>query len=117
MAVEHVLAVVPVSDLPASRGWYARLFGREPDNDPMPTLAEWQLAPGGWVQVTEDVERAGRGLLNLAVDDLPAHREELRGRGLAPGEVQEVAKGVQLSALTDPDGTRVTLIGRFRVVY
>jgi catechol 2,3-dioxygenase-like lactoylglutathione lyase family enzyme len=117
MAIEHVLAVVPVSDLQSSNRWYEALFGRRADNNPMGTLVEWQVVPGGWVQVFADAERAGTGLLNFAVDDLEAHSAELRQRGLDPGDVVDADKGVRLSALTDPDGNTIRLIGGFRVKY
>jgi len=117
MSIEHVLAVVPVSDLQASGRWYEALFGRPADNNPMPTLAEWQVRPGAWVQVFVDPQRAGSGLLNFAVDDLQTHTAELRDRGLEPGEVTGASKGVHLSAITDPDGNTISLIGGFRVEY
>ena len=117
MSIEHVLAVVPVSDLQAGSRWYEALFGRPADNNPMPTLAEWQVVPGGWVQVFNDAERAGTGLLNFAVDDLEAHRADLRQRGLETGEITEATKGVRLSEITDPDGNTIRLIGGFRVEY
>ena len=117
MTIDHVLAVVAVSDIERASHWYEALFGRPADNRPMESLVEWQVLPGGWVQVTHDRGRAGSGLLNLAVDDLPAARDELAGRGLEPGEVQPVNKGVELSPLSDPDGNTVTLIGNFRVNY
>ena len=117
MAIEHVLAVVPVSDLDAANAWYESLFGRPADNRPMPSLAEWQVTGAGWVQVTVDADRAGSGLLNFAVDDLAAMREELSSRGVETGEIQTVTKGVELSATDDPDGNTITLIGNFRVEY
>jgi glyoxylase I family protein len=117
MTIEHVLAVVPVTDLDRSRRWYEKLLGRAPDNKPMPTLVEWQVVPGGWVQVFDDEQRAGSTVVNVAVRDLDAHIEDLRRRGLEPGEIIEANKGVRLSALTDPDGNTVTLIGGFRVRY
>lgn len=117
MAVDHLLAVVPVSDLDTAVPWYERLFGRAPDNRPMPTLAEWRVTGNGWVQVHVDADRAGRSLLNLAVDDLPGHLAELRGRDLVADDPQTVTKGVQLASVTDPDGNVVTLIGDFRVEY
>ena len=117
MSFEHVLAVVPVSDLERSDAWYEALFGRPADNRPMPSLVEWQVTPAGWVQVTVDADRAGSGLLNLAVDDLAAFREELATRGVDTDEIQEVSKGVELSAMSDPDGNTITLVGSFRVVY
>jgi predicted enzyme related to lactoylglutathione lyase len=117
MPIEHVLAVVPVSDLQSGSRWYETLFGRPPDNNPMPTLVEWQVVPGGWVQVFVDTERAGSGLLNFAVDDLQTHLADLRQRGLAPGDITGASKGVHLSTITDPDGNTISLIGGFRVEY
>lgn len=117
MAIEHVLAAVPVSDLDRSRHWYESLFGREPDNNPMPTLVEWQVVSGGWVQVFVNEQCAGSSFVNFAVQDLEAHIDELNQRGLEPGEITNADKGVRLSALTDPDGNTVTLIGGFRVNY
>ena len=117
MTIEHVLAVVPVSDIDTARNWYQRLFERAPDNNPMPTLVEWRVVGNGWVQVTKDEDRAGSGLLNFAVDDLAAHVGGLTSRGLTPGEIQDVNKGVQLSAITDPDGNTITFIVGFRLVY
>jgi glyoxylase I family protein len=117
MTFEHVLAVVPVTDLDAAKAFYERLFGRAPDNNPMPVLVEWQVVPGGWVQVFVDEERAGSGLVNLAVDDLAGHVAEARDRGLAPGEIEGVNKGVELATLADPDGNLIRLIGNFRVEY
>jgi len=115
--IEHVLAVVPVSDLAVSEVWYQKLFGRPADNNPMPVLVEWQVVPGGWVQVFIDEKRAGSGLVNFAVDDLAAYVTEAASLGLAPGEIEEVNKGVQLATLEDPDGNVVRLIGNFRVDY
>jgi glyoxylase I family protein len=117
MAIEHVLAVVPVSDLERAAAWYDALFGRPADNRPMPGLVEWQVTNAGWVQVTVDTERTGSGLLNFAVDDLAATRVELATRGVDTGEIQPVSKGVELSATSDPDGNTITLIGNFRVTY
>ncbi|SFQ20937.1 hypothetical protein SAMN05421810_105180 [Amycolatopsis arida] len=117
MTIEHVLAVVPVADITTAREWYERLFGRAPDNRPMESLAEWRLTGSGWLQVWQDPDRAGNGLVNLAVTDLAAHRDELAARDLTAGEIQQVNKGVEVSALTDPDGNRITLIGDFRVDY
>jgi glyoxylase I family protein len=115
--IEHVLAVVAVSDLARADAWYEALFGRPADNRPMPTLVEWQVTGGGWVQVTVDADRAGSGLLNFAVDDLAATKDELATRGVDTAEIQPVSKGVELSATTDPDGNAITLIGNFRVKY
>ena len=117
MAFTNVLAVLPVADVEASRPWFTALFGRPEDNNPMPSLVEWQVLPGAWVQVFHDPDRAGTDEVNFAVDDLEAHIAQLKGRGLEPGDIVDASKGVRLSRFSDPDGNVVSLIGGFRVEY
>ena len=57
------------------------------------------------------------GAVNVAIQDLDVHIDELRQRGLEPGEVIDANKGVRLSPLIDPDGNKISLIGGFRVHY
>jgi glyoxylase I family protein len=107
MSIDHVLAVIPVADFEAAHAWYERLFGRLADNLPMEgRLVEWRVTDSGWVQVTRDADRAGWALLNFALDDLDQHVADVSGRRLAPGAIETVNKGVQLSAIRDPEGTR-----------
>jgi glyoxylase I family protein len=115
--VDFVLAVVAVSDIEAGRAWYTKLFGREPDNNPMPNLVEWRVTDGGWVQVTEDPMRAGNGMLNLAVSDIEEGTRELREMGLETGEIIDANKGVRLCPIADPDNNTIQLVGNFRVKY
>lgn len=117
MPIEHVLAVVPVADLEAANGWYERLLGRPADNRPMETLVEWRVTDTGWIQVFLDRDRAGKTLLNFAVDDLDQHVAELSSRGLVPGAIETANKGVRISAIADPDGNQVNFIGNFRINY
>jgi glyoxylase I family protein len=117
MTVDHVLAVTPVRDIDTARAWYERLFGRAPDNRPMDSLAEWRVTETGWLQVWQDADRAGNALVNFAVDDLEHQCADLATRGLHPGAIETVNKGVQLSTITDPDGNKITFIGKFRVEY
>ncbi len=117
MAIDHVLAVVPVSDIQVAQRWYEALVGRPEDNHPMDTLVEWRITETGWVQVFHDPERAGSTFLNFAVDDLEAQVAELATRGLVLDEIQTANKGVRTASVTDPDGNTVTFIGGFRVIY
>ena len=117
MAIDHVLAVVPVADFEAAHAWYERLFGRPADNLPMDGLVEWRVTDSGWVQLTRDAGRAGSALLNFAVDDLDQHVADISARGLTPGAIETVNNGVQLCAIGDPEGNTITFIGDFRVQY
>jgi catechol 2,3-dioxygenase-like lactoylglutathione lyase family enzyme len=115
--VDYVLAVVAVRDIEAGKSWYTKLFGRAPDNNPMPNLIEWQVTDGAWVQVTEDPQRAGNGMLNLAVSDIEEGARELRQRGIDADEIIDANKGVRLCPFTDPDNNNLQLVGNFRVKY
>ncbi|MFE4856450.1 VOC family protein [Streptomyces sp. NPDC056670] len=110
MSFTHVLAVAPVTEMEAAVDWYERLLGRPADKRPMPGLADWHIAPSGWVSVFQSPEHAGSTLLNLVVDDLDKALADLAGRGITAGEVQPGAQRVRFAALHDPDGNRVTLI-------
>jgi glyoxylase I family protein len=100
MTINHVLAVIPVSDLEASSVWYQKLFDRAPDNNPMPSLVEWHVTENGWLQVFVDPEQAGNTSANLAVDDLAAELAAVAVRGLRPAEMLQANKGVQTCSLT-----------------
>lgn len=113
----HVFAVVAVRDIDTARDWYDMLFDRRADNNPMPTLVEWQAAPGAWVQVTVDPQRAGSSMFNVAVDDLDLFVDAARSRGIDFGDIVEANKGVRLSTVADPDGNSITAIGGFREHY
>ena len=99
MAVDHLLAVVPVSDIDAAGTWYESLIGRRADNNPMPTLVEWQLVDSGWLQVFVDADRTGSGLLNFAVNNLEHHIAELRHRGLRPSEIVDANSRAKAAAI------------------
>jgi glyoxylase I family protein len=117
MAIDQLLAVVPVSDMKAAQLWYEQLIGHPEDNHPMETLAEWKVTTRGWLQIFHDPERAGTSLLNFAVDDLDQHVHDLALRGLVAGDIEAANKGVRLSTIVDPDGNQITFIGGFRNVY
>ncbi|WP_020673045.1 VOC family protein [Amycolatopsis nigrescens] len=110
MSVLGLLAVVPVTDHDTAIAWYTELLERAPDTRPMPGLAEWQVTGAGLIQVFADRARAGRTLLNLAIDDLDAEISRLAGHGVRVGEVSTVTSGARLATVTDPDGNTITLI-------
>lgn len=110
MDIARVLMVAPVGDVETAVAWYERLLGRPADTRPMPSLADWHLTAGGWLQVFEDPGRAGSTLLNLEVPQLDEALATLLGRGLTAGPVQLGGERVRFAALEDPDGNRITLM-------
>ncbi len=106
MSIDNALASVAVKDLKTAVGWYEQLLGRPADSTPMPEVAEWKFARGGWLQVYQLPERAGHGSFTLAVSDIEevvAHVQEL---GIDTGERSSGDK-VKTLMITDPDGNHI----------
>ena len=107
MTFSTVYAVISTTNLDRAREWYARLFGRESDRQPMTEVCEWHFGSGA-VQVVADPQRAGCSMLTMIVSSLERTRADLLGRRLTLGPTSggEVATVAQIR---DPDGNQITL--------
>jgi predicted enzyme related to lactoylglutathione lyase len=101
--VKDVLVEIAVSDLPKSREWYSRLFGKGPDLEPFPGNVEFKVG-GAWVQIVSGKVEASSWTLLLAVGDLSRERERLRESGIAATEIKTVPDVIRYFDLRDPDG-------------
>jgi predicted enzyme related to lactoylglutathione lyase len=105
------LIQVPVSDVDKAKAFYTERAGFSADVDAQvsPELRFVQLTPPGSacsIALTSGVHDMQPGSvdgLQLVVDDAEAAREELLGRGVDVGEVQEFPWG-RFAYFTDPDG-------------
>lgn len=109
MVITYTFAGLPVEDYEAAYEWYVRLFGRAADMFPHDTEAVWRLTPNGAIYVVEDGERAGSGLLTVALDNLTEHERRLRDTGVAFTELA-AADAPRRLRVTDPDGNTLTFI-------
>lgn len=110
-----VFAVVPVSDLESSIGWYTRLIGREPDSRPMDGLADYFLAGDrdpdhGTLQLVVDAKRAGGGLVTISVADARAVAGALAGNGIELSIDDTTSDKVLFGTVLDPDGNAVNIV-------
>src|SRR3954467_13698031 len=108
MRATHLFAGVAVTDFTTACDWYERLFACPPSAFPTAGEALWRMGESASIYVTADPERAGRGLLALAVKDLDAQRAALRRRGLAAAGGAEL-NGIRTLVVADPDGNTVKL--------
>jgi predicted enzyme related to lactoylglutathione lyase len=106
MPINNALASLAVNDLRSAERWYEQLFGRPADSAPMPEVSEWKFSGGGWLQVYENRQRAGTGLVTLAVDSVDEQITALEKLGLDPGQ-QIVTKVVKVIMIKDPDGNSI----------
>ncbi len=105
--VTHTFAGLAVSDYAAAYDWYVRLLGRPADMFPHGREAVWRLTPHGSIYVVEDPERAGTGLVTLALDDLDAHERHLRDGGVTFTE-QAHGAAPRRVVVRDVDGNTLT---------
>ena len=72
----------------------------------MSEVAEWELPHGGWIQVFQDSERAGKSSVTFSVSDLDAEIDRLKALGVLVGEVQNSSQ-VRIVIAHDPDKNQV----------
>jgi catechol 2,3-dioxygenase-like lactoylglutathione lyase family enzyme len=107
------LVPVPVSDVDRAKDFYVKAgFTLEVDVRPNETMRVVQLTPPGsdctivfgtGMSGISDMEPGSLKGLHLVVTDMERARAELSKRGLAVGEVSEMAR-VKFADFSDPDG-------------
>ena len=111
MAINAVLAVIPVAEFDTACDWYESFFGRPADQRPMDSLAEWHLLDAGIVQVFHDPGKAGRTTVNFFVDDLDERLARLTDQRIPTTDPLTVAGGRQrLVTCADPAGNQLGLL-------
>ena len=104
--LRNVLAHIAVRDIDEAIRWYKMLLGRAPDTQPMHGLAEWQFDAGGWLQVNENMQLAGRSSITLVETDMGQRMKMLAMAGIKPKSFVN-GEAVSIITVTDPDGNQV----------
>ena len=105
MSIKNALASVAVRDLDRAVPWYERLLGISASR-PMPEVAEWKFERGGWLQVYQLAERAGKGSFTLAVTDLDEQAHRLTQYGIDTSQ-RSAGDRAKTMMITDPDGNHI----------
>jgi catechol 2,3-dioxygenase-like lactoylglutathione lyase family enzyme len=105
--VTYTFAGLPVTDYASAYDWYVGLLGRPADVFPHDKEAVWRLTASGAVYVVQDPNRAGSGLLTVAVTDLDTQERQLRRAGLSIAELVSDDAPRRL-VVTDPHGNTLT---------
>lgn len=109
MDVIGLFAAVYVSDMERSVEWYARLIGRQPDHRPMPTLVQWVGLAGSGLQLFDDRNKAGAGVMTIVTPSVDDTRALLAKSAIVSGETVRGDFGA-IAALEDPDGNRINIV-------
>lgn len=94
LAWSRFRAVIPTSD--QARDPVARdrllgrgsFFGRAPDVVAHEEEVMWQVAASGWLYILRDAERAGNGIVAMAVSDIQGTVSRLEAQGVSVGPVK-----------------------------
>lgn len=78
MLIYEIIVQVRVTDIKEGQKWYQTLLNKEPDFIPHEGFTEWELIPGGWLQVAEGLPNEGSGPIRLGVIDIKAERDRLK---------------------------------------
>jgi catechol 2,3-dioxygenase-like lactoylglutathione lyase family enzyme len=114
------LVPVPVSDVDTSKAFYAEKLGfvQDVDVEPAPGVRIVQLTPPGsacsivlstGLTGMVDMQPGTIRGLHLVVDGIEAARDELIGRGVEVGDIDDVGGGVRYAGISDPDGNTFVL--------
>ena len=68
----------------------AQLFGRKPDFEPADDLAEWEVAPNSWLQISRGTRVAG-GRIRFGVADIEQAQQGLEGVGIQASRPERLA--------------------------
>ena len=109
--ITYTFAGLAVADYQAAYEWYVQLFGRAADMFPHDAEAVWRLTPTSAVYVVRDPERAGNGLITVAVENLAELEARLREASIAFTELSAEGAPRRL-VVEDRDGNTVTYFQR-----
>lgn len=100
-------AGIPVDDFPSALTWYEKLFGFPASFVASDTEAVWDLAEHRSVFICQRPTHAGRGMLNIVVDDLDAAVARIAAAGIRPTKRETYDNGVRKATYHDPEGNEV----------
>jgi catechol 2,3-dioxygenase-like lactoylglutathione lyase family enzyme len=119
MDMKLELVPIPVADVDRAKAFYVDTLGFVADVDARPAegVRVVQVTPPGSAcsigfgsgLASYDAAREPVRDLHLVVPDIEKAREELVGRGVDVGEVQDLGGGVRYVFFADPDGNTFAL--------
>ena len=110
MNLDVLFAGVPVSDFRAAKAWYEGFFGRPADVVAHDEEVMWRVTEAGWLYIVGDRERAGNGIVSMAVPAIEAAVSALETRGVTAGPIEEQGDAGWKAMVRDPDGNSIAII-------
>lgn len=108
ITVQGIYAGICVADFERSPAFYTSLMGRQPDDQPMPGMAQWRNMGAAGLQLWQDADKAGNSVATIVVPDMAAERSRLDSAGLTLEPNMEGDFGI-VAQIHDPEGNRINL--------
>lgn len=103
--IKSAVTVFLVKDIEQSINWYKQWLG-EPDSLPMEGVAEYELSPGTWLQLSQAEEVTSSSLI-LGVEDDKECKQVLEQHHIETGELVDY-EVVYVFDVLDPDNNQIT---------
>ena len=70
----------------------------------------WRICDGGWLYLVRDSDRAGHGVVTVAVPDLDQAVAEIADRGMGIPSIETIDGAGRKAPFVDPEGNTINLI-------
>jgi hypothetical protein len=90
--------------------WYERFFARPADVVAHENEVMWQVTDRSWLYIVRDADRAGNGIVAMAVPDIEEAASVLAARGVAAGPIEPEGDAGRKAIVLDPDGNSLAII-------
>jgi predicted enzyme related to lactoylglutathione lyase len=110
MDFDVLFSGVPVSDFKAAQLWYEHFFCTPADIVAHEAEIMWRVSDGGWLYIMRDADRAGKGIVTMAVSDIEAAVSALQERGIEIGAIKSEGEAGRKAVALDADGNSIAII-------
>lgn len=105
--MKNLVNVFQVSEMNESLNWYKKWLG-EPDVIPMEGIAEYQIAPNAWLQLScDESDDKKTSTIVIGVEDIHITQKTLQDNGIETGEIVDY-EVVLVVDIFDPDGNQIS---------
>lgn len=109
IVMKSLISVFQVSDIDQSLNWYKKWLG-EPDVIPMEGMAEYQIAPNAWLQLSCDESSDKKtSTIVIGVEDIHLTQKTLQDNGIEVSDIADYEVVLTIDVF-DPDGNQITFV-------
>lgn len=109
IVMKSLISVFQVSDIDQSLNWYKKWLG-EPDVMPMEGMAEYQIMPNAWLQLSCDESSDNRpSAIVIGVEDIHLTQKTLQDNGIEVSDIADYEVVLTIDVF-DPDSNQITFV-------